>query len=128
MMFDCIVFLSDVSSIPRRNLTAPTLGDKYGENWPQLRLRPLGLQNFHETGGMSKGGGSVACVRARKTRDTSFLSFPFGKILQILPSEPSLDYVSDRYTVGFHRPEVYHFHISSKLLLQPLDQSLMAFF
>ncbi len=64
----------------------------------------------------------------RITRDTSFFSFPFGEILQILPSEPSLDYVPERYTVGFHRLEVYLFHVGSELLLQPLDQSLMTFF
>ena len=39
---------------------APTLEEKYGENWTQLRLRPLGFQIFRETGSMSKGGGSIA--------------------------------------------------------------------
>jgi len=29
---------------------APTLEEKYGENWTQLRLRPLGFYNFRETG------------------------------------------------------------------------------
>ena len=60
-------------------------------------------------------------------RHASF-SHPFGEILHILPSEPSLDYVSERYAAGFHRFEVYDFQVGSELLLQTLDQNLMAFF
>ena len=61
------------------------------------------IENAFSYGSRAHSGDTITI---RITRENLLFSFPFGEIPQILPSEPSLDYVSERYTVGFHRLEV----------------------
>ena len=54
--------------------------------------------------------------------------FPFREIFQILPFEPSLDYVSGGYPVYLPCFEVCYFLVGSEYSLKPFDEYLMTFF